>query len=134
VLEVKPFLLQYEHVPWERGIHDCVLFIQKYTSEVWDKPYANPEDYLFHNYKTARRALKKICSDNGTETFEGVLDKHYYRVDLPVEGGIAAKPDIEGLTGYTYGICYNGFGYFVGDKGLMAHELNPSKDLYWSVI
>jgi len=61
------------------------------------------------------------------------LDKHYYRVDLPVEGGLVAKPDTEGLTGYTYGISYNSAGFFVGGAGLTAKELNPTTDLYWSI-
>ena len=133
VSQVKSFLLHYQHVPWQRGSHDCVLFIQKYTSEVFNKPYADPKDYPFHDFKTALKAFRKICKDNNTGNFEAILDKHYYRVSLPVEGGIVAKPDSEGLTGYTYGICHDGFGYFVDKNGLIVLELNPSTDLYWSV-
>lgn len=131
--EVKAFLLQHQYAPWERGSHDCVLFIQKYTLEVFNKPYADPKDYPFCDYKSALRAFRKICRDNNVDNFESVLDKHYYRVNLPVEGGLVAKLDDEGLTGYTYGICYDGYGYFVGKSGLMALELNPTTDLYWSV-
>ena len=130
---IESWLLQHQHVPWKRGVHDCVLFIQKYTDEVWGEPYAYPEDYPFHDYKTAYRAFCRICKDHGVDTFEGVLDKHYYRVGLPVEGGLVAKPDTEGLTGYTYGISYNGAGFFVGGQGLEAKELNPTTDLYWSI-
>jgi hypothetical protein len=125
--------MQYAQVPWERGVHDCVLFIHKYTDEVWGKAHVDPRDYPFYNYRTALRAIRKICKDHDVENFEGLLDKYYYRVDLPVQGGIVAKPDTEGLTGYSYGICYDGFGYFVGRKGLMIYELNPKTDLYWSV-
>lgn len=110
-----------------------MLFIQKYTDEVWGKPYAKPEDYPFHDFKTAYRAFRKICKDHNVDTFEEVLDQHYYRVELPVEGGLVAKLDDEGLTGYTYGISYEGFGYFVDKSGLTALELNPTTDLYWSV-
>jgi hypothetical protein len=130
---VKSWLLQYQHVPWQRGVHDCVLFIQKYTDEVWNEPYAYAEDYPFHDYKTAYKAFRKICKDHGVSTFEEVLDQHYYRVDLPVEGGIVAKPDSEGLTGYTYGICHEGFGFFVDSDGLVVYELNPLTDMYWSI-
>ena len=110
-----------------------MLFIQKYTDEVWDEPYACPEDYPFHDYKTAYRAFRRICKDHGVDTFEEVLDQHYYRVGLPAEGGLVAKPDTEGLTGYTYGVSYNGAGFFVGGQGLEARELNPTTDLYWSI-
>lgn len=110
-----------------------MLFIQKYTDEVWDKPYAKPEDYPFHDFKTAYRAFRKICKDHGVDTFEGVLDQNYHRINLPVEGGLVAKPDSEGITGFTYGVCYQGFGYFVDKDGLIALELNPTTDLYWSV-
>jgi hypothetical protein len=131
---VKAFLLHYADMPWQRGTHDCVLFIWKFANEVYQKPYADPDKYPFHDYKSARRALKSLCSDYGVETFEQVLDTCYYRVDYPIEGGIVAKPDIEGLTGYSYGVCHAGCGYFVGEKGITAMELNPSKDLYWSIF
>ena len=130
---VDSWLLQYQSVPWERGVHDCVLFIQKYTDEVWGEPYAFPEDYPFHDYKTAYKAFRRICKDHNVKTFEEVLDQHYYRVDLPVEGGLVAKPDTEGLTGYTYGVTYSGAGFFVGETPLEAKELNPTTDLYWSI-
>jgi len=127
------FILRNENNPWVRGKHDCVLFIWKYTSEVHKKPFANPDDYPFYDLKTAYRALKRICKDNHVETFEGVLDKHYYRVDLPMDGGLVAKPDTEGLTGYSYGISYAGWGFFVGPDGIQQLELNPTTDLYWSI-
>jgi len=127
------FILRYENNPWVRGKHDCVLFIWKYTSEVHKKPFSDPDDYPFHDLKTAFRALKKICSDNKVRTFEGILDKHYHRVDLPIDGGLVAKPDTEGLTGYTYGISYAGWGFFVGANGIQQLELNPTTDLYWSI-
>ena len=131
--EVRAFLLQYQHVPWKRGEHDCVMFIWKFTSEVWNKPYADPDEYPFYDYKTARKAFRNICKDHKVSTFEEVLDCHYHRVELPVEGGLVAKPDIEGLTGYSYGVCYDGFGYFVGQKGLVAMEINPMIDIFWSI-
>jgi hypothetical protein len=110
-----------------------VLFIQKYTDQVWNKPYANPQEYPFDDLKSAFKAFRDICSNHDVDSFEGVLNSHYYPVPLPVQGGLVAKPDTEGLTGYSYGVCYNGFGYFVGDDGLVAIELNPATDLYWSV-
>lgn len=131
--QVKGFLTEHKDTPWERGQHDCVLFIQKYTSEVWGKPYAEPEDYPFHDFKTAVKALFRICRDSNVKTFEGVLDKYYYRTSFPVEGGIVAKPDTEGLTGYSYGVCHDGYGYFVGENGLVLYELNPLTDLFWSI-
>lgn len=132
-VKIQAFLAVNKNIPWERGKHDCVMFIQKYTDEVWGKPYAKPEDYPFHDFKTAHRAFRKICKDNDVGSFEEVLDKHYHRESLPTQGGIVAKPDTEGLTGFTYGICYEGFGYFVGKSGLTPLELNPQTDLYWSV-
>ena len=133
VSATRGFLIHYANTPWVRGSHDCVLFIQKYTQEVWGKPYADPSNYPFHDFKTAYKAFRKICKDHNVKTFEGVLDQHYYRVRLPVEGGLVAKPDVDGLTGYTYGVCHDGFGYFVDTKGLTALELNPTTDVYWSI-
>ena len=127
------FILRNENKPWVRGEHDCVMFVWKYASEVYQKPFANPIDYPFSDLVTARKALKDLCHDNGVDTFEGVLDKHYYRVELPMDGGLVAKPDTEGLTGYTYGISYAGFGFFVGIRGIQQLELNPATDLYWSI-
>lgn len=127
------FLLHYENVPWERGKHDCVMFIQKFTDEVHNQTFFYPEDYPYHDFKTAYKAYKSICRDHEVDTFEGVLDHHYYRTQLPIQSGLVAKVDREGLTGWTYGVCYNGFGFFVDTNGLEALELNPTTDLYWSV-
>ena len=127
------FLLKYRDEPWVRGKHDCVMFIWKFTSEVYSKPFADPLKYPFHNLPTAIKAFKVICKNNGSDSFEGVLDKHYTREELPVEGGLIAKRDSEGVTGYSYGVCYNGFAYFVGESGLVVMEINPEKDLFWSV-
>lgn len=131
---VRSFLEYNTGVPWERGSHDCVMFIHKFTEEVYGLPYADPNDYPFHNYRTARKALKYICKDHGVDTFEEVLDQCYHRVMLPVQGGLVAKEDNEGLTGYTYGVTFDGAGFFVFPDGLKALELNPTKDIYWSVL
>jgi hypothetical protein len=130
---IPSFLMSVKDEPWQRGIFDCVTFINLYADEVFDKPYANPDDYPFHDFKTAVRACRRICKDNGVRHFNEVLDKHYHRIDLPEEGCIVAKEDNEGITGYTYGVCYDGFGYFAGDDGLQTMELNPAEDHYWSV-
>lgn len=131
--EIRSFLLKHQSTPWKRGEHDCVMFIHKFLRDVWGKPFADPSDYTFYDFRTAFLALKKICSDNKVENFNQILSDRYYQVDLPVEGGIIAKKDHEGLTGYTYGVCHDGFGYFSDKSGLIALELNPSTDLYWSV-
>jgi len=109
------------------------MFVWKYTQEVYQKPFADPTAYPFHDLNTAKRAFVKLCRDNGLSSVEELFDREYYRVPLPIGGCIVAKPDTEGLTGYTYGISYEGFGHFVDKNGLVALELNPTTDLYWSV-
>ena len=132
-LRTREFLIKYQDEPWVRGQHDCLLFIWKYTSEVYHKPAADPAKYPFHDLKTAKRALLKLFKDKGIRSVEELLDSTYHRTDLPYGGCIVAKPDNEGLTGYTYGVCYEGYGIFVDRKGLVALELNPLTDLYWSI-
>lgn len=108
------------------------MLIYNFSLEVYNQPFTNPEYYPYDDFKSAYKAYKNICKDNQVDTFEGVLDKHYHRTYLPVEGGLVAKADKECLTGYTYGICHEGYGYFVGLGRLEALELNPTTDLFWS--
>lgn len=130
---IEAFLLKYKDTPWERGKHDCVMLIWKYTQEVWNKPFADPDKYPYSDMKSSIKVFRVFTRDNGVSSFKEVLDKHYYRTSFPIEGGLVAKPDTEGLLGYAHGICYGGFGYFVDKNGLVALELNPTTDLYWSI-
>lgn len=133
-MTTKEFLIKYQHEPWVRGKHDCILFIYKFLSEVYEEPpAADPKDFKYHNYKSARKKLVKLCREHGVISFEGFLDKYYYRDNLPSDGGIIAKRDTEGLTGYSYGVVYDGACYFVGETGLKGHEINPTYDLFWSI-
>lgn len=127
------FLVKYQSEPWVRGKHDCVMFLHKYLTEVYENPFFDPSYYPYSGYKSARKALIRLLKDQGALTLADLLDGHYYRVLLPVDCGLVAKPDTEGLTGYTYGVTYDCFGFFVGEEGIKAHELNPTTDLYWSV-
>jgi len=130
---IEDFLNKYRNEPWVRGQHDCIMFVWKYTQEVYQKPFANPDDYPFNDLASAKRAFVKLCRDNSVDSVEDLFDKKYYSIPLPIGGCIVAKPDSEGLTEYTYGISYEGFGHFVDRNGLVPLELNPTTDLYWSV-
>lgn len=132
-LKTERFLRKYANDPWVRGKHDCIMFVWKYTKEVFGNPFADPLKYPFDDLTSAKRAFVKLCRDNGVKSVEELFDEKYHRTELPFGGCIVAKTDSEGLTGYSYGICYSGFGHFVDRRGLIALELNPLTDLYWSV-
>lgn len=132
-MTIEEFIKRYEKEPWIRGKHDCILFIHKFLDSVHSKPFDQPDTYPYKGFKGAVKQLKRLYRAHQVKTFEELLDKHYYRVKLPVDKGIVAKADTEALTGFTYGVAYNGAGIFVSESGLKALELNPTTDLYWSV-
>lgn len=127
------FLKKYEHTPFELGSHDCIRFIQKYTTEVFGKELLDLSFYTYTDFKSAQRNYVRGLKRLKVKSFNEYLSKTLSNTIAPRDGDIVAKPDIEGLVGHSYGVVLGGYGFFVDYHGLTGIPLDGKIDLYWRV-